>query len=114
MIEDEIVEGLKKVGAEVGNWYDVSERPGKKPFGKEVEYKIDDIMWGKVHLRIEGDIYIHVISKIPFNWKDRVKDLKISGEIEDSAGGLLWIKEDPKNIEKDMNIIKQYLLSIKK
>ncbi len=112
--EDKIVDSLKKLGATVGNWYEVSERPGKPPFGKEVEYKIGDIMWGKVHLRLDGDLYIYIISKIPFNWKDRVKDLKIKGSIEDAAGGLMWIKTSIENVYEDLDFIKNYLEKIKK
>lgn len=115
MTEDKIVEALKKLGATVGNWYEVSERPGKPPFGKEIEYKIEDLMWGKVHLRLDGDLYVHIISKIPFNWKDRVKDISnIKGSIEDAAGGLLWIRTTEDNLYYDLNLIKEYLQKIKK
>jgi len=111
--ENKIVEALKKLGATVGNWYEVSERLGRPPFGKEVEYKIGDIMWGKVHLRLDGDLYVHIISKIPFNWKDRVKDLKIKGSIEDAAGGLMWIKTTPEDMYSDLEFIRNYLEKIK-
>ncbi|ARM75156.1 succinate dehydrogenase [Acidianus manzaensis] len=114
MTEEEIVSQLKKLGATTGSWYEVSERPGKPPFAKELEYKLGDIMWGKIHLRLDGDLYVHIISKIPFNWKDRVKDLKIKGNIEDSAGGLLWIKTTKEDLYNDLSFIKDYLQKIKK
>lgn len=114
MIENKIVDSLRKLGASVGNWYEVSERPGRPPFAKELEYKIGDLMWGKVHLRLDGDLYVHIISKIPFNWKDRINDIsKIKGSIEDAAGGLLWIKTDVENLYNDINLIKEYLEKLK-
>ncbi|EZQ11148.1 succinate dehydrogenase [Candidatus Acidianus copahuensis] len=113
-MEESIVKYLKKLGAELGEWKEVSERPGKAPFAKELEYKFEDVMWGKIHLRNDGEIFIHVISKIPFNWKDKVKELKIKGQIEDAAGGLLWLREEENNIEEDIKWIKEYLESLAK
>ncbi|EWG07850.1 MAG: succinate dehydrogenase subunit D [Candidatus Aramenus sulfurataquae] len=114
-IEEEIVNALKSAGAEVGQWKEVSERPGRAPFAKELEYKVQDLMWGKVHLRLTGEIYVHVISKLPFNWKDRLKELKLSGEVVDAAGGLMWLQEQsPTDLLKDLEFLRDYLFKLKK
>ncbi|BFH73565.1 hypothetical protein SJAV_15090 [Sulfurisphaera javensis] len=113
--EDRISDILTKIGATITKgWYTVSERPEKPPFGKELEYKVGELFWGKVHLRNEGDLYILVISKDVFNWKDKISQLKISGEVEDAAGGLLWIKENLDKLESDLKFIKEFLSSLKK
>ncbi|BCU68997.1 succinate dehydrogenase [Stygiolobus caldivivus] len=114
MSEDAIFNVFTKLGAKVTKgWYPVSERPGKEPFAKELEYSFGNF-WGKVHLRNDGDLYIHVISKDVFNWKDKVKDLKLKGEIVDAAGGLMWIKEeDEKSLEEDLKYLSSYLSSVK-
>lgn len=115
MIEDKISEVLTKIGGSITKgWYPVSERPEKPPFAKELEYKVDDIFWGKFHLRNEGDLYVLIISKDVFNWKDKTSQLKVKGEIEDAAGGLLWLKEDENTLEEDLKFIKEYLLSLRK
>ncbi|BCS92832.1 succinate dehydrogenase [Metallosphaera javensis (ex Sakai et al. 2022)] len=108
-----MIQDISKLGGEMGPWKDVSERPGKEPFAKEAEYKVDDLFWGKFHLRNTGELYVLVISKIPFNWKERVKDLKIYGEVVDAAGGIMWIATDEAHIESDLNAIKEYLMKIK-
>lgn len=114
MSEEEIMNVFTKLGAKITKgWYPVSERPGRPPFGKEFEYSFD-LFWGKVHLRNDGDLYVHVISKDVFNWKDRVKDLKLKGEIVDAAGGLMWIKEnDLQSLEDDLKFLMTYLSSVK-
>ncbi|MEM1627211.1 MAG: succinate dehydrogenase [Sulfolobaceae archaeon] len=113
-MEDEIVKVLKDLGAEVGNWVSVSERPGRRPFGKEVEYKLGDLFWGKVHLRDTGEIYVLVINKDVFNWKDRTNELKVKGNVVDAAGGLLWLEEEKvDDLKIDLDFIKSYLSSLK-
>lgn len=113
--EDKIIDTLTKIGATVTKgWYPVSERPERPPFGKELEYKLDDLFFGKIHLRNEGDLYILIVSKDVFNWKDKTSQLKIKGEIEDAAGGLLWLKESLDSLEEDMKYIREFLSSIKK
>ncbi|QIW23363.1 succinate dehydrogenase [Sulfolobus sp. S-194] len=113
--EDKIIDTLTKIGAIVTRgWYTVSERPERPPFGKELEYKVEELFWGKIHLRNEGDLYVLVMSKDIFNWKDKISQLKVKGEIEDAAGGLLWLKENLDNLEEDMKYLKEYLSSLKK
>jgi len=114
MYEDKIQDAITKVGGTITKgWYSVSERPEKPPFAKEIEYKVGDTFWGKIHLRNEGDIYVLVISKDVFNWKDKVPQLKVNGEVEDAAGGLLWLRENSDTLEKDLKYIKDYLSSFK-
>ncbi len=110
-MEERISSSIKSVGGEVGEWVQVSERPGREPFGREVEFRVGNLMWGKVHVRKEGDIYLLVISNKVFNWKDRVKDLKLKGEIVDAVGGMLWLKEG-QELEEDLKWIKGYLESL--
>ncbi|MDT7875212.1 MAG: succinate dehydrogenase [Sulfolobaceae archaeon] len=115
MLEEEIQSIITKIGGKINKgWYSVSERPGRPPFAKELEYTVGDLYWGKVHLRNDGEIYVLVISKDVFNWKDRVKDLKVNGEIVDAAGGLMWLREeDEKNLESDLRYLIQYLNSVR-
>lgn len=114
MYEEKIEEAIVKVGGTITKgWYPVSERPERPPFAKEIEYQVGDLFWGKVHLRNEGDIYILVISKDVFNWKDRISQLKVSGEVEDAAGGLLWLRESLETLENDFKYIKDYLSSLR-
>lgn len=115
MYEEMVHDAITKTGGTITKgWYAVSERPGKEPFAKEIEYKIGDIFWGKIHVRNEGDIYMLVISKDVFNWKDKIVQLKIKGEIEDAAGGLLWLRETLETLEDDLKYIRDYLSSLKK
>ncbi|AWR98849.1 hypothetical protein [Metallosphaera hakonensis] len=104
---------ISKIGGEMGAWREVSERPGKEPFAKEAEYKVQDLFWGKIHLRNTGELYVLVISKIPFNWKEKLKDLKLHGEVVDAAGGIMWIRTDEPHAIDDMSTIKDFLLKIK-
>jgi len=114
MDEEAIINVFTKLGGKITKgWYTVSERPDKPPFAKEFEYSFGNF-WGKVHLRNEGDLYVYIITKDIFNWKDRVKDLKLRGEIVDAAGGLMWIKEEnEKNLEEDLKYLQSYLSSVK-
>ncbi|BCU67425.1 hypothetical protein HS7_08620 [Sulfolobales archaeon HS-7] len=80
-------------GLSISQIIDVSERPGGKPFAKEAEYSYGDLFWGKIHQRVTGDIYLLIITKLIQNWKNKVQELKIKGEIVDAVGGLLWLKE---------------------
>lgn len=113
--EDIIYDSLQKNGATITkSWYPVSERPERPPFAKELEYKIDNLFWGKVHLRNDGELYILVISKDVFNWKDKISQLKLTGQVEDAAGGLLWIKEDVEKLDQDLKFLREYLSSIRK
>jgi len=114
MYEDKIQDIITKIGGTITKgWYPVSERPERPPFAKEIEYQIEDLFWGKVHLRNEGDIYVLVISKDVFNWKDRISQLKLNGEIEDAAGGLMWLRESIDTLESDLQYIKDYLISLR-
>ncbi|QKR00490.1 succinate dehydrogenase [Metallosphaera tengchongensis] len=108
-----MIQDLKSISGDLGPWRDVSERPGKEAFAKEAEYKVQDLFWGKLHLRNTGDLYVLVISKIPFNWKERVKDLKIKGEVVDAAGGIMWIKTDESNLLNDLKEVKDLLEKLK-
>ncbi|ABP94849.1 MULTISPECIES: hypothetical protein [Metallosphaera] len=108
-----MIQDLSSIGGELGPWREVSERPGKEPFAKEAEYKVNDLFWGKFHLRNTGELYVLVISKIPFNWKERVKELHLNGEVVDAAGGIMWIATDEKHVESDLRTIKEYLVKIK-
>ncbi|AAY80340.1 hypothetical protein [Sulfolobus acidocaldarius] len=114
-VEENISNVITKIGGDVKrNWYPVSERPGKEPFAKEIEYTVGDLYSGKIHLRNEGDIYVFVVSKYVFNWKEKTKDLKIKGELIDAAGGLMWIKEEnEKSLEEDMKFLRDYVNSAK-
>ena len=114
MYEDKIQDIITKVGGTITKgWYPVSERPERPPFAKEIEYQVGDLFWGKVHLRNEGDIYVLIISKDVFNWKDRTSQLKLNGEIEDAAGGLMWLRESIDTLESDLQYIKNYLTSLR-
>ena len=111
---EEIKRTLTESGCKFsGDWVDVSERPGKEPFAKELEYNCGSL-WGKVHVRKEGDVYVLVISKDVFNWKDRLKELKLNSEIVDAAGGLMWIKlVEVNELKSDLNFLKSYIDALK-
>jgi len=114
MIDEEIVKILRELGGEVGNWVAVSERPGRKPFAREVEYKFGDLFWGKVHVRNTGEIFVLIINKDVFNWKDRTNELSIKGKVVDAAGGILWLEEENvENLKYDIKFIQSYLSSLK-
>ncbi len=101
-------------GLEITDEKDVSPRPDADPFATEVYYKKGDLFYGKLHIRKSNNaMYLSVISKIPFNWKLLVPDMKFSGELVDSAGGLLWLKENEKTINNDINYIEKYLTDLK-
>ena len=104
---------MKINDAELGEEKPVFERPGKNQFAKEIEYRVDDLFWGKIHIRNSGKIYMLVTSKIPFNWKPLVKDLKLKGTVVDSAGGFLWILEKEEYINDDVKFLKDYLNKMK-
>ncbi|AAT43583.1 hypothetical protein [Picrophilus oshimae] len=104
---------MKIDGAELGEEKPVSERPGGKPFAREIDYRVGDLFWGKIHIRNSGKMYMLVTSKIPFNWKPLVKDLKLKGKVVDSAGGFLWVQEDEKYINDDVKFLKDYLEKMK-
>ncbi|MEM3195444.1 MAG: succinate dehydrogenase [Metallosphaera sp.] len=108
-----MINDLSPIGGELSDWRDVSERPGKEPFAKEAEYKVNDIFWGKLHKRNTGELYVLIISKIPFNWKERVKDLKLKGEVVDAAGGIMWIRTEESNLLEDLASVRDYLVKIK-
>lgn len=92
----------------------MSERPGREPFAKEINYTCNSF-WGKVHVRKEGEIYILIISKDVFNWKDRLKDLKLSSEVVDAAGGLIWIRVSRiDKLKPDIDFLRSYVDSLKK
>ncbi|EHP70686.1 hypothetical protein MetMK1DRAFT_00011890 [Metallosphaera yellowstonensis MK1] len=107
------LEKLRELGIEVKEWREVYERPGRDPFAKEAEYRVSDVFWGKFHLRNDGDLYVLVISKIPFNWKERLKDMKLKGEVVDAAGGVMWIKEEEEWLEQDFKTLRDYLEKVK-
>ena len=111
---EEIKKTLAEGGCKIsGDWTDVSERPGREPFAKELEYNCGSF-WGKVHVRKEGDVYMLVISKDVFNWKNRVKELKLSSEIVDAAGGLMWIKLiEVGKLKSDLDFLKSYIDSLR-
>ncbi|BDB98912.1 MAG: succinate dehydrogenase [Saccharolobus sp.] len=113
-MSEEIRKVIESLGGRVEEWYNVSERPGREPFAKEANYSFD-YFWGKIHLRNEGELYILIISRDVFNWKDRVKELKLNGEIIDAAGGLMWIQENGvESLKKDLEFLKNYLESLRK
>jgi succinate dehydrogenase/fumarate reductase subunit D len=113
-MEEEIIRFMKNLLVEVGNWTYVSERPGKKPFAKEVEYNVNNIFWGKIHIRNTGEIYLLVINKDVFNWKEKINELKIKGKVVDAAGGILWIEEESiENLKADFTYIQEYLKNLR-
>ncbi len=105
---------LKEVNADIKEWKYVSENPYRRPFAVETEYSIANKLSGKVHVRLDdSSIYVLVISKDVFNWKDRTKDLKLKGEIIDAAGGLMWIKEnDAEALKEDIFYLLNYVSDI--
>ncbi len=114
MMKDEIKKVIESSGGKIDNWIPVSERPDKEPFANEANYSFNDLFWGKIHLRNDGDLYVLIISKIVFNWKDKRKDLKLNGEIIDAAGGLMWVREyNIDGLKRDMDYIKSYLNSLR-
>jgi succinate dehydrogenase/fumarate reductase subunit D len=101
-------------GTEVTGQSEIPPRPGSEPFATEVYYKKDDLFYGKLHVRkLNNAMYLSVISKIPFNWKQLIGDMKFSGTVVDSAGGLLWLKETESTINKDLAYINKYLTTMK-
>ncbi len=101
-------------GLEITDEKEVSPRPGTGSLATEVYYKKDDLFYGKLHIRKSNNaMYLSIISKIPFNWKLLVPDMKFSGTLIDSAGGLLWLKETDKTIDKDIAYIEKYLTDLK-
>ncbi len=101
-------------GTEITGQSEIPSRPGADPFATEVYYKKDDLFYGKLHVRkLNNAMYLSVISKIPFNWKQLVGDMKFSGIVVDSAGGLLWLKENESTIDKDLTYLAQYLTDMK-
>ncbi|WP_338603631.1 succinate dehydrogenase [Sulfolobus tengchongensis] len=114
-MSEEIKKIIQDIGGKADEWIKVSERPGKSPFAKELNYSFGDYFWGKVHVRNEGEIYVLVISKDVFNWKERIKDLQLKGEIIDAAGGLMWIQENnSEGLKSDFEFIKNFVESIRK
>ncbi len=111
---DGIAQAISSVGGQLKGWKEVSERPGKAPFAKESEYEIPNLITGKVHLRNNGDLYVFVVSKDVFNWKNRVKDLKLKGDVVDAAGGMIWISEtNEKNLLDDLKYLRSFLENLK-
>jgi succinate dehydrogenase/fumarate reductase subunit D len=101
-------------GTEVTGQSEIPPRPGDKPFATEVYYKKDDLFYGKLHVRkLNNAMYLSVISKIPFNWKQLVGDMKFAGTVVDSAGGLLWLKENENTIGNDLAYLEKYLTDMK-
>ncbi|MEM0016313.1 MAG: succinate dehydrogenase [Saccharolobus sp.] len=114
-MSEEIKKIIESEGGKIEDWISVSERPGKEPFAIEANYSINGYFWGKIHIRNEGDLYVLIISKDVFNWKQRIKDLKLSGEVVDAVGGLMWISEpSTQSLEKDFKYLKSYIESLKK
>jgi succinate dehydrogenase/fumarate reductase subunit D len=114
MIFDDIVKALIESGCKVTqDWYEVYERPGRPAFAKELLYSCNEF-WGKVHVRKEGDVYIQVISKDVFNWKDRVAELRLSNHIEDAAGGLMWLHvTNQEKLKEDLQFLSKYIQGLK-
>lgn len=101
-------------GTEITGKSEIPPRPGEAPFATEIYYKKDDLFYGKLHVRkLNNAMYLSVISKIPFNWKQLVGDMRFSGTMVDSAGGLLWLKESEKTLTQDLAYIEQYLTDMK-
>lgn len=99
---------------EITDEKEVSPRPDADPFATEIYYKKDDLFYGKLHVRkLNNAMYLSVISKIPFNWKALVGNMKFAGIVVDSAGGLLWLKETENTMDKDLAYISQYLTDMK-
>ncbi len=99
---------------EITDEKEVSRKPGEKPFATEIFYKIDDIFNGKLHVRKSNNaMYLSVISKIPFNWKSLVGNMKFAGKLIDSAGGILWLQETDNTINIDLQYIQKYLKELK-
>ncbi|AAK42512.1 succinate dehydrogenase [Saccharolobus solfataricus] len=114
-MSEEIKKVIQDIGGKPDEWVNVSERPGKEPFAKELNYSLEDYFWGKVHVRNEGDIYVLVISKDVFNWKERIKDLKLNGNVIDAAGGLMWIQEfNIQGLKRDFEFLKTFIEDIRK
>ncbi len=111
---EEIRKAFQALGCTTAqDWIDVSERPGRPAFAKELNYNCNDI-WGKVHVRREGDVYVLVISKDVFNWKDRVKDLSLNSEVVDAAGGLMWVYvKDVSKLRDDVSFLLNYVRNLK-
>ncbi|EQB74133.1 MAG: succinate dehydrogenase [Candidatus Thermoplasmatota archaeon] len=102
-------------GMEITGEAEVPPRPGATPFATEISYKNKDLFYGKLHIRkLNNAMYLSVISKIPFNWKQLVGDMKFSGTVVDSAGGLLWLKENENTVDKDLAYLEQYLTAMQK
>jgi len=111
---EKISDIITSLGGKVKGWKDVSERPGATPFAKETEYEFPGIFSGKIHVRNTGDLYVFVISKDVFNWKNKIKELKIKGEVVDAAGGMMWLSEiDENSLEDDLKYLKSYLNELK-
>ncbi len=101
-------------GTEITGEEEIPPRPGAPPFATELYYKKDDLFYGKLHIRKSNNaMYLSIISRIPFNWKALVGDMKFSGKLVDSAGGLLWLQETDKTIEPDLEYIEKYLTELK-
>ncbi|WP_337860829.1 succinate dehydrogenase [Ferroplasma sp.] len=101
-------------GLDITGQSEIPPRPGAPAFATEVYFKKDDLFYGKLHVRKSNNaMYLSVISKIPFNWKQLVGDMKFSGTVVDSAGGLLWLKENDKTLENDIAYIEKYLTDMK-
>ncbi|KPV47277.1 MULTISPECIES: succinate dehydrogenase [Acidiplasma] len=101
-------------GVEVTDVKGVSRKPGEKPFATEIFYKKGDLFNGKLHVRkSDGKMYLSIISKIPFNWKNLVGNMKFAGQVVDSAGGLLWLKETENTLNIDLEYIEKYLNELK-
>ncbi|BBG25408.1 hypothetical protein [Sulfuracidifex tepidarius] len=111
---NEIAEVISSIGGQLKGWKEVSERPGKAPFAKESEYEIPNLITGKIHLRNNGDLYVFVVSKDVFNWKNRVKELKLKGEVVDAAGGMMWITENRKeDLLDDLKYLRNFLENLR-
>lgn len=114
-VVEEITKSLSSI-ASLSEWRYVYENPYKRPFAVESEFNMPNLLSGKVHVRLDNsDIYILVISRDVFNWKDKIKDLKIKGKVIDAAGGLMWLKESNVNeLVGDLKYLSEFLKAIKK
>ncbi len=99
---------------EVTDEKEVYGKLGEEPFATEIFYKIGDLFNGKLHVRKSNNaMYLSVISKIPFNWKALVGNMKFAGKLIDSAGGILWLQETDNTLNIDIQYIQKYLKDLK-
>jgi|ECHnycMinimDraft_1075156.scaffolds.fasta_scaffold00007_61 succinate dehydrogenase/fumarate reductase subunit D len=110
--EKDVLQAANKLGLSLGEWKKVSERPGKEPFGMEIDFS-SDLISGKIHVRNSGEVYVLFISKDVFNWKNHLEKLK-GLKVIDAAGSFMWIEvSDAKELNNALENVIKYIKELK-